>query len=212
MELTSTNIIELKKQSESFLMLMLQYECVINNIKNRLEVLNKEYTILHGKKVFHNIVSRLKTHESIAAKLEKNNHNFTVVDIEEHLSDVAGVRVICSFKSDIYTIAKYLCDQDDIKVLKMKDYISNPKDNGYRSFHLVLSVPVFLTNQKKYVKVEVQFRTIAMDFWASLEHQIKYKHDIEDYLDITKKLKIVADTISDTDDQLNELKNRIDSK
>ena len=119
--------------------------------------------------------------------------------IEENLADVAGIRVICSFPDDIYATAKMLTDQDDIRVIQVKDYIINPKPNGYRSLHLILEVPIFLSNEKKNMKVEVQFRTIAMDFWASLEHKLKYKKNIENAEEIFKKLQRCAEVSSQLD-------------
>ncbi len=131
-------------------------------------------------------------------------------NIREHLTDVAGLRVICSFPDDIYRLADLVIRQDDILLLRKKDYIQNPKDNGYRSLHLILSVPIFLSNEKKYMKAEVQFRTIAMDFWASLEHKLKYKKNVKNATQIVAQLKACADSIEMLDYQMQNLRNKID--
>ena len=135
----------------------------------------------------------------------------TVEAIENNIYDIAGVRVICSFPSDIYRLAESLMAQDDIKVFKIKDYIKNPKPNGYRSLHLILEIPIFLSTEKKYVKVEVQFRTIAMDFWASLEHKLKYKKEIDEAEDIAAELKQCADEISCLDNAMQSIRDKIDN-
>ena len=133
-----------------------------------------------------------------------------VKNIEKYLSDVAGVRVICSFPDDIYRLAELFARQDDIILLKEKDYIKNPKENGYRSLHLILNIPIFLSKGKKYMKVEVQFRTIAMDFWASLEHKLKYKQNLENADEIVTQLKACADSIEVLDYQMQEIRDKID--
>ena len=134
----------------------------------------------------------------------------TVENIREKLSDVAGVRVICSFPDDIYRLAELLIGQDDIILLKRKDYIRNPKSNGYRSLHIIIEIPVFLSSEKIYRKVEVQFRTIAMDFWASLEHKLKYKKDVQNAEEIVRKLKACADSIEILDYQMQSVRDEID--
>ena len=134
---------------------------------------------------------------------------FQVESIEENLFDIAGVRVICSFPDDIYTTAALLAKQDDVRVLTEKDYIKNPKPNGYRSLHLIVEVPIFLSEEKKYMKVEVQFRTIAMDFWASLEHKLKYKKDLDDQAAILAELKACADGIATLDLRMQSIRDRI---
>lgn len=133
-------------------------------------------------------------------------------NIEKNLNDIAGVRVICSFPDDIYTLADYLEKQDDIKLIKKKDYISHPKPNGYRSLHLILEVPIFLTNEKKMMRVEVQFRTIAMDFWASLEHKLKYKKDIDNAQVISQDLCFCAELISQLDGRMQQIRERLEEK
>ena len=148
------------------------------------------------------VSSRVKSPRSILEKLERKGYPSTVESVWENLSDVAGVRVICSFIEDIYDVAEMFMRQDDIEVLEVKDYIKEPKGNGYRSLHLIVEVPVFLSDKKLPMKVEVQIRTIAMDFWASLEHQVKYKRGVPDAERISKQLKECADTICDTDEKM----------
>jgi putative GTP pyrophosphokinase len=144
-------------------------------------------------------------------KLERKGLPFTLVAIEEHIHDMAGIRVICSYIDDIYLIADALLRQDDITLVARKDYIEHPKDNGYRSLHLIVEVPVFLTNHKKLMKVEVQIRTIAMDFWASLEHQMKYKQEIPDEKAIMDELRDCADVIRETDERMLAIRRRIET-
>ena len=142
-------------------------------------------------------------------KMKRQEIPFSVDNIEKNLNDIAGVRVICSFPDDIYTLADYLEKQDDIKLIKKKDYISHPKPNGYRSLHLILEVPIFLTNEKKMMRVEVQFRTIAMDFWASLEHKLKYKKDIASD-QLTADLKKCADESAALDLKMDAIRKEIE--
>ncbi len=186
------------------------YRCAIMEIETRLKVLNEEFSREYKRNPFESIKSRLKTPESIYEKLERKGHPITVDNIREHLTDVAGLRVICSFPDDIYRLADLVIRQDDILLLRKKDYIQNPKDNGYRSLHLILSVPIFLSNEKKYMKAEVQFRTIAMDFWASLEHKLKYKKNVKNATQIVAQLKACADSIEMLDYQMQNLRNKID--
>lgn len=207
------NIIsELQNNRKEYQQLMMYYECAMIEVKTKLDVLNKELSLFEDRNSFDSVLSRLKSPESIYQKLQKLGYSFSVNNIEKYIEDVAGIRVICSFQDDIYNIAKYLCDQDDVNVKLVKDYIRSPKDNGYRSFHLVLSVPIFLSNEKKHINIEVQFRTIAMDFWACLEHKMKYKKDIENIEEITKELKQCADLITETDIRMNRIKDKIVGK
>ena len=148
--------------------LMMEYECAMLEVQTKLEVLNKELSLLHSRNPFESIKSRLKSPESIFGKLDRNGLAHSVENIEKCLNDIAGIRVICSFTEDIYMLVDCLVAQDDIVLVKKKDYIAHPKPNGYRSLHVILDIPIFLTNEKKHMRVEVQFRTIAMDFWASL--------------------------------------------
>lgn len=197
------------KEAEEFDRLMMEYRFAIMEVETRLKVLNEEFSYKYKRNPFESIKSRLKSPESIYDKLEQKGYPVTVENIREHLADVAGLRVICSFPDDIYRLAALFARQGDILLLKEKDYIREPKESGYRSLHLILSVPIFLSNEKKYVKAEIQFRTIAMDFWASLEHKMKYKKDVDHAEEIAAQLKECADTIERLDYQMQTLRDRI---
>lgn len=158
--------------------LMSYYRCAMMEVETKFNVLNEELSLQYDRNPIESIKTRLKSPESIAEKLQRRGFPLTVESIEENLNDIAGVRVICSFPSDIYQLADAFLKQDDITLLQRKDYIAEPKPNGYRSLHLIVSVPIFLHNEKKSMKVEVQLRTLAMDLWASTEHKIRYKKDI----------------------------------
>lgn len=155
--------------------LMAYYRCAIMEVTTKFNVLNEELSLQYDRNHIETVKSRLKTPESILEKANRRGYPLTVEGIEENMSDVAGVRVICSYSSDIYKLAEVFLQQDDITLIRRKDYIAHPKPNGYRSLHLIVGIPIFLHDQKKIMKVEVQFRTIAMDWWASLEHKIRYK-------------------------------------
>lgn len=156
---------------------LLLYDSVLREINTKLEILNNEFKQAHQYNPIEHITSRIKSPESIARKIRKKGLELTVENIVKYVNDVAGVRIICSFTSDIYRIASSISNQDDVTVLRVKDYIANPKPNGYMSYHMIVSIPIFLTNDVIDTKVEIQIRTIAMDFWASLEHKIYYKFE-----------------------------------
>lgn len=196
--------------AKSFNCLMLEYRAAIAELETRLKVLNEEFSQEYNRNPFESIKSRLKSSASIYEKLERKGFPISVESIRENLTDVAGIRVICSFPDDIYRLAKLLTRQDDIFLVREKDYIKAPKANGYRSLHLIVDVPIFLSNEKKYMKAEVQFRTIAMDFWASLEHKLKYKKDVDDADVIVGQLKACADSIEELDYQMQKIRNKID--
>lgn len=198
------------KEIEAFNRLMMEYHFAIMEVETRLKVLNEEFSHKYKRNPFEAIKSRLKSPESIYDKLERKGYPITVENIRKHLTDVAGLRVICSFPDDIYRLANLFTRQGDILLLKKKDYIQKPKDNGYRSLHLILSVPIFLSNEIKYVKTEIQFRTIAMDFWASLEHKMKYKRNVDNAREIVAQLKNCADTIETLDHQMQDIRDKID--
>ena len=200
------------EQASGFMELMMQYRCALMEVETKLNVLNAEFTMKNNRNPFESIKSRIKTPKSILEKLQRKGFEISVKGIEENLADVAGIRVICSFPDDIYATAKMLTDQDDIRVIQVKDYIINPKPNGYRSLHLILEVPSFLSNEKKNMKVEVQFRTIAMDFWASLEHKLKYKKNIENAEEISKELQRCAEASSQLDLRMQALRDRIEAE
>lgn len=198
------------RETEPFNRLMMEYRFTIMEVETRLKILNEEFSQVYNRNPFEAIKSRLKLPTSIYAKLAYKGYPVTVESIREHLNDVAGLRVICSFPDDIYRLADLLIKQDDIILLRKKDYIRNPKPNGYRSLHLILSVPIFLSNEKKYMKAEVQFRTIAMDFWASLEHKLKYKKNVQNTEEIVGQLRDCADSIEALDYQMQDIRNKID--
>ncbi len=198
------------KEAEPFHRLMMEYQAAIMEIETRLKVLNAEFSQEYKRNPFESIKSRLKSPESIYEKLERKGYPVTVESIQENLNDVAGIRVICSFPDDIYRLADLLIKQDDIILERRKDYIQNPKPNGYRSLHLIIGVPVYLSREKKYMMAEVQFRTIAMDFWASLEHKLKYKKVVDNTEEIVRQLKLCADSIEELDYQMQKIRNQID--
>lgn len=198
-------------RAKHFRELMIEYQAVMMELETRLKVLNAAFSAKYKRNPFESIKSRLKSPESIFQKLERRGLPTTVEAIREELADVAGLRVICSFPDDIYQLAELLTNQDDIIMLQKKDYIKSPKPNGYRSLHLILHVPIFVPDGKKYVKAEVQFRTIAMDFWASLEHKLKYKKNLDNADDIGERLKLCANSIEALDYQMQEIRNRIDN-
>lgn len=205
------NLLKMKDQAKDFQILMMKYDCALSEVRTKLDVLNKELSLINNRNPFESIKMRIKTPVSIYNKLASKRVEFTLDNINEHLSDVAGIRVICSFVDDIYMLADCLANQDDIKVLLRKDYIETPKESGYRSLHLIIEVPIFLTQEKEYMKVEVQFRTIAMDFWASLEHKMKYKKNIENQEVISDDLKFSADLINQLDLRMQQIREKIDA-
>ena len=196
-------------QAIQFRELMMMYNCAIREVRTKLEILNDELSIRNSRNPIEFIESRIKRPLSIVDKLKRYGEPVNVESIERSLNDVAGIRVICPFIDDIYSVADMLLSQDDITLIKKKDYIESPKPNGYRSLHLILEVPVFFSNQKKPMRVEVQIRTIAMDFWSSVDHQLKYKHDVPNADELSAQLKECADIISQTDMRMLAIKNQL---
>jgi len=192
-----------------FMDLMVYYQCALYEIETKLKVLNTEFSAVHHRNPIQSIKTRIKKPRSIMEKMQRKGLPLTAESIEKNLNDIAGIRIICSFPDEIYQLALMLGTQDDIKVIAVKDYIKEPKPNGYRSLHLILEIPIFLSNCKKYVRVEAQFRTIAMDFWASLEHQMKYKKELADPEAIARELKECADQISALDDRMQGIRDAI---
>lgn len=168
--------------------LMAYYNCAMMEVSTKFQVLNEDLSLEYDRNPIESIKTRLKSPESILDKLSRKKLPLTVESIEKNLYDVAGIRVICSFPSDIYMLADALLKQDDIVLITRKDYIKAPKENGYRSLHLIVEIPIFLHDKKKPMKVEVQFRTLSMDWWASLEHKIRYKKDIANVAEVEKEL------------------------
>lgn len=201
---------EILEEARPFQELMMRYKCAMLEVKTKLDVLNTQLSLESEGNPFESISCRLKSVPSILEKLKRRDLELSAKSVEENLNDVAGIRVICSFPDDIYVLADRLCSQDDIRLVRKKDYIKNPKPNGYRSLHLILEIPIFLMTEKRFMRVEVQFRTIAMDFWASLEHKVKYKKNIADDVDgISAELKECADEISRLDDKMQAIHRRI---
>lgn len=192
---------------KSFDQSMAYYRCAIMEMETKLRVLNEEFSLQHDRNPISSIQSRVKSLISIKEKLEKNGKPFTVESIEENLNDVAGVRVICAFPDDVYTVANALLAQDDIILIRKKDYIENPKPNGYRSLHLIVEIPIFLANEKRMMKVEVQLRTIAMDSWATLEHQLRYKKDFAFTDEMAAELERCAEISAELDARMDALQN-----
>ena len=191
--------------SNSFQDMMMRYQCAIMEVETKIKVLNEEFSLRMRRNPIESIKTRMKSPASIYEKMERRGYPLTIESMERNLNDIAGVRVICSFPEDIYSVARLITEQDDIIVLQIKDYIANPKPNGYRSLHLIVAIPIFLANEKKNMKVEIQFRTIAMDFWASLEHKVKYKKDVENPEEVAKALKECADIIASVDNKMQEI-------
>ncbi|WP_329380321.1 GTP pyrophosphokinase family protein [Anaerofustis butyriciformans] len=197
------------EQTKEFKEAIMMYGCAIREVKTKLEVLNDELALKRANSPIEFIKSRIKKPESIAAKLKKEGYEVSVESAMEHLNDIAGIRIVCSFIDDIYALAKMIAKQDDITVIAVKDYINNPKENGYRSYHMIVEIPVFFSDKKQNLRVEIQIRTIAMDFWASLEHQLKYKKNIEEEEKIISELKECATLISYTDIKMQEIRDKI---
>lgn len=202
---------ELNAALEQYKELMVKYSCAIREVRTKFEVLNEELQIKNKRNPIHSIYSRIKTIKSIRGKLTRKNLPFTLDNIQDEVSDVAGIRVVCPFVDDIYEIADMILKQDDIRLVNYKDYIRAPKSNGYRSYHMIIEIPVFFSEHKEYLKVEVQLRTIAMDFWASLEHEMRYKKDLTDEISqtISAQLLDCANTITEMDSKMQEIKNQI---
>lgn len=208
--LLSDEFIEMmQKNKKPFDLLMSYYQCAIMEIETKFRVLNQEYSLSYDQNPIEGIKTRVKSYESIMRKIRVKDIPVTLESIEKNIRDIAGVRVICSFPNDIYKLADSFLKQDDITLIERKDYIQHPKESGYRSLHLIVQVPIFLQDTKKLVYVEVQFRTIAMDFWASLEHKIYYKFEgnAPDY--ISRDLRECAQMVSELDDKMLSLNEAI---
>ena len=189
--------------------LMAYYRCAMMEVETKFNVLNQEFSVQYDRNPIESIKSRIKDPGSIVDKLLRNKAPLSIESMEDNLNDIAGVRVVCSFIEDIYMLAGCLLKQDDVKLVRYKDYIKHPKENGYRSLHLIVEVPIFLAHKKKLMKVEIQLRTIAMDFWASLEHKLKYKKDLPDAEALTLKLKQCADMSALLDERMEEIRKSV---
>lgn len=201
---------EILKKVENYGELVIMYNSAIREVRTKLEILNDELSIGNRKNPIQFIKSKIKKPASIVKKLQKMDKEISLESIMDNLDDIAGIRVICAFIDDVYKIREMLIKQDDIKLISEKDYIKNPKENGYRSYHLIIEVPVFFSDKKQWVRVEIQIRTVAMDFWASLEHQLRYKKDLKDSKEIEKELMECAQTIADTDLRMMNIRDKIE--
>lgn len=188
---------------------LLVYRFALEEVNTKLKILNEEMSIIHKYNPIEHLKTRVKKPKSILAKLERKGLEFTPENIREHVRDIAGVRITCSFSTDVYKVYEMISQQNDVEVLEMKDYIKNPKVNGYQSLHLIISIPVFMANQTQHVPVEIQIRTIAMDFWASLEHKIYYKFNKNVPDEIRNELKETADTITMLDGRMMRLNEKV---
>lgn len=204
---------ELKNESsndvKSWEEVVLIYNSALKEIGTKLEILNDEFQHVHQYNPIEHIKSRIKTPQSIVKKLKKHGYESTIQNMVEYVNDIAGVRVICSFTSDIYRIAEMLINQSDIKVLSVKDYILHPKASGYKSYHLIITVPIFLSDRTVNTKVEIQIRTVAMDFWASLEHKIHYKFEGNAPEHIKRELVECAKMVSELDAKMLSLNEQV---
>lgn len=209
-ELSQKEIMEIfRNQIEPFNNLMSYYKCALMEIETKFRVLNEEFSLQHDRNPIESIKTRLKSVDSIVEKMHRKEISFSTENIEKNLFDIAGIRVVCSFREDIYFLASCLLGQDDVFLIEKKDYIANPKPNGYRSLHLIVETPIFLEHNKKMMKVEVQLRTIAMDFWASLEHKLKYKKNLE-IEELTQDLKECAEESAILDLKMDRIRKRIE--
>ena len=204
----SPEIVEEKIEEMSETLLL--YRSAIKEVKTKLDILDDELKIRRKRNPIEYMKSRVKTPGSIMGKLQRRGLEMSIESAKKNLNDIAGIRVICSFVGDIYDISKMLTRQEDIKLIEEKDYIKNPKANGYRSLHLVVEVPIFFSDHEELVRVEVQIRTIAMDFWASLEHKLYYKTSWESPVHITNDLKECADLIASTDMRMQDIQKEVE--
>lgn len=200
----------IQELSDSYLQMQCRYQSAIREVRTKLENLDEEFQLRHSRNPIHHMESRLKTVQSITEKLQRRNLPVSFSSAAENLYDIAGVRVVCSYVSDIYTIADLLKSQDDIVLVKERDYITAPKKNGYRSLHLVVQVPVYLAEGKVWVPVEIQIRSIAMDLWASLEHQLRYKEPQRIPRDLSAELQKTAQDMAEIDLRMQRIYNMVE--
>lgn len=202
------NPIKALRRSEAFKYVMMEYQVALKIVETKLDALDSEFNLRHDRNPIASISTRLKTPESIVEKMHRRGLPISVENIQKSLTDISGARVICSFLDDIYILADMIEGQEDISILAKKDYIAHPKENGYRSLHLIVSIPIYLSQGRKDIPVEIQFRTIAMEFWATLEHKIKYKKKIADPESVSAELKSCADLINEIDHRMQSLRRR----
>lgn len=202
----------LLEDAHAFLVMRNLYAAAGRQLTLKFEVLNSEFNVLYARNPIHHIESRVKSPESIMAKLLKKGLPLTLESAMQNVNDIAGVRVVCSYIDDVYRVAEMVERQQDLEIVKRQDYIKTPNYNGYRSLHLDLRVPVYLSNRTEQVLAEVQIRTIAMDFWASLDHQLKYKKSLRDDSEISQELKQCADVIAQTDAKMLAIRQKIEAQ
>lgn len=188
---------------------LMVYKFAVDELMTKLKILSEEFDFAHQHDPIEHITNRVKQRDAILEKARRKGIEPTLAAVREHIDDIAGIRVVCPFVPDVYTVAGMLGDQDDVEIVKTKDYIAAPKPNGYRSLHLIVRIPVFLSNRVERVKVEIQMRTIAMDFWAAVEHKLFYKYDGEAPEDFAAELRVAAETAADLDARMNALYQRI---
>ena len=197
------------EDADSWKTVMFLYNAAMKEVSTKLDILNDEFQHVHRYNPIEHIKTRIKTPESIVKKLKRQGRECSIENMVKYVNDIAGVRLICSFTSDIYKLAEMIGNQTDLKVLSVKDYIKNPKPSGYKSYHMIVTVPVFLSDSVVDAKVEIQIRTIAMDFWASLEHKIYYKFEGNAPEYISRDLKECAEMVSNLDERMLKLNNTI---
>lgn len=202
---------DFQRMVDEFFTVQCRYQAAIREIQTKLEILDDEFQMRHKRNPIHHMQSRMKTIQSMMEKLGRKNAQRSIASAVENLTDIAGIRVICSYLQDVYTVAELLTLQDDIHVVKVRDYIKNPKENGYRSLHLVVEIPVFLSEGRVMVPVEIQIRTIAMDFWASLEHSLRYKAQGHVPEDISLELIQTASDIAALDQRMQTIHDKVES-
>ncbi|KNZ40384.1 GTP pyrophosphokinase [Acetobacterium bakii] len=217
MQINSTEILfseelEINENLKDFVLQQQVYRAAIKEIKTKLEILDEEFEARYDHNPIHHMEYRLKAPKSIVEKLKRRGLEVSLDSIRKNLTDIAGVRVICNYLNDINRITNLLLRQDDITLVRKTDYITNPKENGYRSLHLIVLVPIFLAERTESIPVEIQIRTIAMDFWASLEHQLKYKTQNEISEDLRDRLKSCAESITHLDVEMQTIYKEIKSE
>lgn len=202
---------DFQRMMDDFFTVQCRYSAAMKEVQTKLEILDDEFQMKHRRNPIHHIESRLKSIRSMMEKLSRKNQPVSMQSAVENLTDIAGIRVICSYVQDVYTVARLLTTQDDIRLIRTRDYIKTPKANGYRSLHLLVEVPVFLQEGRMMIPVEVQIRTIAMDFWASLEHSLRYKAAGHVPDDICEELHGVGEDIASLDEKMQSIHDRIDA-
>lgn len=208
--MTNMNLPDLDYESiDSWETLIFLYNSALKEVGTKIEILSDEFQYIHKYNPIEHVKSRIKSPESIVKKLRRDGYESTLENMVRYVNDIAGIRIICSFTSDIYRIADMIAKQSDLKIISLKDYMKNPKESGYKSYHMILAVPIFLSNQVVDTKVELQIRTVAQDFWASLEHKIYYKFEGNAPDHISQELRNCAKIVSELDEKMLSLNEEI---